>query len=491
MIRNNYITGFLGILMLTLSCLTESCSNFLEQEPGTQTSINEQLSTQTGVLTALNGMYSSLEANLRNDRFSTYADLQGGNLKFSPNVSGNNRGQFTAPINLENVYNFQDQALSSDLESFYNESYDIINQANLILEYVDLLNDATTPEKNNIKAQAYTIRAYTHFLLTLIYSQNYGFTPDASHLGVVYNTSTLSDGIKYPSRETLKNTYAFIVNDIEMALENYSNDLELSPKYSYFNSTNTKALLARIYLYQNDWENAYETANDVILNSGISLVTKENYITQWELTDTPVSEILLEFSIPRDSGGSVGGSLALFFGYTSLTNYSKYIASQDLLNTFETNDIRKALYLERPLPTLINDNLVNVNYYFTKKFQDNPGFVAIRLSEMYLIRAEASLKLNNLDAAKDDINIIRARANATLLETTTNLEEAILLERRKELCFESHYFFDLARQQKSISRTDGCISIVCNLNYPSPKYVLPIPQQNINLNANLKQNESY
>ena len=59
------------------------------------------------------------------------------------------------------------------LESFYDNSYDIINQTNLILEYVDALFDATEDEKTFIKAEAYAARAYTHYLLTLLYSQNY------------------------------------------------------------------------------------------------------------------------------------------------------------------------------------------------------------------------------------------------------------------------------------------------------------------------------
>lgn len=490
--KTNYIKLTLSISLLFFLYVFESCSSFLEQEPGSQTSITEQLSTKTGVIEALLGTYSSLEANVRGERFAVYADLQGGNLKFTPTASGSFKGRITTPINLENVYNFQDQALSSDLQSFYNESYDIINQTNLILEYVDALSDASTEEKNNIKAHALSIRAYTHFNLTLIYSQNYTYTPNANHLGVVYNTSTLSSGIKYPSRETLSSTYALIIDDLQKALENYSNNILFDgPKYSYFNTISTKALLARIYLYKNDWTNAFNTANEVILNSETTLTTKENYISEWEQTDLPISEVLLEFSLPRDSGDQVGGAMSAYFGYTTSTNYNKYVATDDLLALFDTNDIRKNLFLEQPLSTLINENLVNINYYFTKKFQNNAAFVAIRLSEMYLIRAEASMELNNLDDAKTDLNIIRSRANASLLENTNNLEEAILNERRKELCFEGHYFFDLARKHKNVSRTNGCISITCNMEYPSNKYVLPIPQSNINLNSNLKQNESY
>ncbi|MBQ0907862.1 RagB/SusD family nutrient uptake outer membrane protein [Flavobacterium sp. F-328] len=480
---------YLFVLLVVLS--VQSCSEFLEQEPGSQTSIAEQLSTKNGMLVALNGTYGKLEENVRGERFAVYADLQGGNLKFTPTISGSNRGQIAVPINIENVYSFQDQALESNFTPFYDASYTVVNQVNLILENVDQLTDATAIEKNQIKAEALAIRAYAHFLLTLVYSQPISGT-GADQLGVVYSTASLSKGIQYPKRETLANTYLKIVADLNAALDNFSNVPSLAgPTNSYFNAINTKALMARVYLSQNKWQNAFDVANDVIQSSGISLVSSENYVAQWEQTNAPLSENLLEFSIPRDSGGEVGGSLSSYFGYFSPTNYNKYVASQDLRNLYETADIRRQLFLEKPLPTLVNGVLVNVNYYFTKKLQDNPGYSAFRLSEVYLIRAEAALALGNRSGAIADINTIRFRAKATLLTATENLEDALLLERRKELCFEGHLFFDLARKRKSIVRTDGCLATTCNLDFPSPKFVLPIPQKNINLNANLQQNETY
>ncbi|MBZ4041139.1 RagB/SusD family nutrient uptake outer membrane protein [Flavobacterium hibisci] len=481
-----YITFFILIFSL------QSCSDFLEQEPGTQTSIDELLQNKKGVLTALTGLYTELEANVRGERFAVYADLQGGNLKFTPLATGSNRGQIDPATNTKNVYSFEDDALASDYRSFYDGSYDIINQANLILEFTPALKDATETEKNQIMAEALTIRAYMHFLLSLVYSQDYGYTTDASHLGIVYVTKSIKNGLQYPARETAAYTYNLIVNDLKTAISNYSEQSLLAgPSYSFFSRNSAKALLARVYLHKKDWINAYETANDVITNSGIILTAKENLITEWEKTDLPVSEILLEFSVKKDSEGIVGGSMSKNFGYTSATSFEKYVASNDLINLYEPNDLRKQLFLEKPLLTLVNEKLIEVNYNFTKKFQDNPGYVAFRLSEMYLIRAEAALETNRSDLAMADINTIRARANATLVTDAANLKEDILLERRKELCFEGHLFFDLMRNHKNISRNDGCISTNCNINYPSLKFVLPIPTFNTNLNPNLKQNESY
>lgn len=480
------------IFLIFLISLNFGCSDFLFEEPGSQTSINEQLASKQGLLEALNGAYAAIEENIRGERFAVYPDLQGGNLTFTPTVSGNNKGKITTPINIEQVYGFQDLALNSDFKSFYDESYDIINQANLILEYVDAVPDATDQEKSQITAEALTMRAYAHYLLTLVYAQNYGFTPEASHLGIVYNTTTLTQGITYPSRKTLKETYDLIVTDFLNALSHYTvRQIQEGPKYSYFNATNTKALLARVYLSQNNWQNALDTAQEVLENSSISLTHKDHYISEWEEQDLPLSETLLEFSLPRDSEGTTGGSMSAYFGYTSDSDYRKYVASQDLIDLFEVNDSRRQLYLEQNLPTKINEDLQNVPYYFTKKFQGNASYMAMRLSELYFIKAEAAIQLGQLELGKDQINIIKARANASPLTTTVGLMDELIKEKRREFAFEGHLFFDLARNQKSIMRDAGCISQSCHLDYPSPKYVLPIPQANINLNSNLLQNESY
>ena len=481
-------------LLLAAAFLMQSCSDFLEQEPGSQTSITEQLKNKEGVLQAMKGLYGEVEAAVRPMPYSVYADLQGGNLKFTPTISTSitSNGQVTINSNVAGFYSFDDQADNSNLTTFYGNCYDIINQTNLLLEFTDVLPDATVAEKNQIKAEALTIRAYTHFLLSQVYTQSYDYTADASHLGIVYSKASLNEKLTYPARETVANTYAFIIDDITTALNLYSGTALLSgSSYSYFNKTNTKALLARVYLSKKDWKNAYDTADDVIANSGVTLVNSDNYVAQWEQPDLPVSEILLEFSIPRSEDAATNSSLAAAYGYTTPTSYGPYAASEDLINLYESNDIRKQLFLKKTIPTIVNLQTVPLNYNFTKKFQNNPGYVAFRLSEQYLIRAEASIGLNNPDQAREDINIIRARAKASLLTDSNNISEALFLERRKEFCFEGHLFFDITRTKRDVFRNDGCISLVCSINYPSPKYVLPIPRSNISLNSNLKQNESY
>ncbi|WP_223154565.1 RagB/SusD family nutrient uptake outer membrane protein [Aestuariibaculum sediminum] len=495
---------FLNGLVLIIVFSTCGCSDFLEQEPGAQVSINEQLSSKAGVQEALTGIYKDIEGLVRSANFGLYADYQGGNLTFTPSQANSIKGEISTPNQIENTYNFQDQSNNSDFSSFYNNSYDIINQVNLILEFINEVPDASQTEKNQIIAEALSIRGYTHFLLSLIYCQNYDFTNDASHLGIVYNTKTLTNGeINYPSRETLSNTYKFIETDLLEAIELYTpeNALGKGPATSYFTEYATKALLARVYLYKNDWDNAFKMANDVISNSGKILTPKSEYISEWKEPNAPLSEMLLEFSPPRDNEDDVSAGMYQYYGYfydakENTLQYSRYVSSQDLLNLFEPDDLRIQLFQSFDIETF--SGMVNgerdyddLPYYFTNKYQDNAGYIAFRLSEMYLIRAEAYLNNEKFEEAKNDINTIRSRANASLLENTNNLEDAILLERRKELCFEGHLFFDLRRNHKDIIRNQGCYSTVCNLSYPSPKLILPIPLNNLNLNSNLKQNESY
>jgi len=465
-----------------------SCNDFLKVEPGVQISINEQLSSKTGLELALNGIYDDVES-LLSSQTNVYADVQGGNITFSPVISSK---EITIPGAIQNSYNFSDIAQESDYAGVYTSLYSIINQANIILKYFDTFTFLTTDEKNQLEAELLVIRAFSHYQLSLLFAQNYGFTADASHPGIVYNTETLLIGVDFPSRKTMKETYDLLKADLDSALSLFTNNQFLAgPSHSLFNKKTTEALYARIALQMNDWEKAFLYSNTVITTSGIALITTNNYVTEWEKEEEPVSEIILEFSAPRTSEGAVSQSISQWFIFGSNVNYARYVASGDLLDLYEANDIRKNMFIEQNLPTRVAGIEQNLPYYFTKKFQNGAGTTHIRLSEMYLIRAEVNARLSRENDALVDINILRQRANLSSLTSTGNLLEEIFLERRRELAFEGHLLFDLARFNKDVIRNKGCLATVCNLNYPSNFFVLPIPQTSIELNENIRQNEGY
>jgi hypothetical protein len=465
-----------------------SCDDFLKIEPGVQISINEQLSSKPGLQLALNGLYNDVE-DLLSSSTNIYADVQGGNITFTPVISNK---EVSVSVLIENSYNFSDIAQESDYTGYYIFLYDIINQANVMLSYQDSYTFLTTEEKNQLQAELLTIRALAHYKVSIMFAQNYNFTADASHLGIVYNTSPLLIGEDFPSRITMKKTYDLLKTDLDTALSLFTNTQFLPGiNYSLFNKTTTEALYARIALQMNDWEKAFNYSNTIITTSNIQLVTKDSYVAEWEKEEDPISEIIMEFSAPRTSEGNVSQSISQWFKYETDQNYARYVASGDLLDLYSADDIRLNMFLEQDLPTKVSGVEIDIPYYFTKKYQADAGTNFIRLSEMYLIRAEANARTNKPNEALTDLNTIRQRANLSALNTTVNLLEEIFLERRRELAFEGHLFFDIIRYKKDVIRNKGCLASVCNLSYPSNFFVIPIPQSSIELNENIQQNEGY
>lgn len=483
------------ILYITLLAFTfAACSDFLEQEPGSQTSIDEVFSSYDGYMSALNGCYYDLEDVLTGERNAVYADALGGNITFTPSVSSHS---ISVPSNIENVYSFADVADDSDLNSVYNGLYEIINSVNIILERLSELDDATEDQISQMQAEALCLRAISHFYLVKYYSQNYSYTNDASHPGIVCNSRVQIAGEDYPSRKTAGETYEFIIRDLQKALTYFTSETILDgPEYSYFTKTVCNALLARVALYSENYSLAFSYADSVINNSGISLLTKDDYATEWKKPDSPVSEIIFELSAKIDDEGDyvTDNNLSGYYGVISSSEYGDYCACSDLLDLFESNDVRYSnMFTAMEIETAISNSSETENkvYYFTNKFQDNPGNPILRMSEMYLIRAEAYARQDLPEKALADLNALREERGATLASLTDDLLDEIFLERRKELCFEGHLFFDISRFHKDVERNSDSYATTSNLDYPSDYFILPIPKTNTDLNSNLEQNEGY
>jgi hypothetical protein len=474
-----------------------SCQDFLSRDPGMQRSFEEQLSTQEGVLEALNGTYAELNAELSSNPY-VYADLMGGNLTFTPNLTGSNTGQINVPPAYTLIYSFDDTEEETTFDSFYGGFYGLIAAANAILERLGevAMEDLV---RERVQSELYAIRAFCHFELVRLYGQHYSFTADASHLGIVNADRTFEIGVDFPARNTVAENYALIIADLQRALALGDDEPALSffQGTGYFTKLAIRALLARVYLYQENWPAALAQADSVIQDGRIALLSAENYVEEWTAPDLPVSETILEFAVRRsDAEGTVGFSISSFFELPIQNQAGDYAASGDLVDLYSNTDIRKADLLESvALPTIIDEVEVATDYYFTRKLQDNPGVPVLRLSEIYLIRAEAYAQLDNIPAGLYDLELIRRRADSAAPSlgalNQTELLDAIFLERRKELAFERHLFFDIKRTRRDVVRTQGCLARTCDLSYPNAKFVLPIPQQTLNVNPNMVQNEGY
>ena len=459
-------------------------------------SIDEQFKNYDGAKSALSGVYYKIESYYSEEILFMYADLMSGNITFTPKTTGSNVGLISLPIKIQEFYNFNDLAVGTAFLGSYETAYKIINNANNIINYAGTLPDASEPQKNQLKAEALACRAFVHYQLLQMYGQTYNFSPNATHNGIVYADKILVGGVDFPARKSVFECYNLIVQDLQNAILLFSNQQTLSgPTYSYFNTRTTKAFLARVALQKRDWNLAIATANDVVASSGVALMSGSNYVSEWQKTNIAPSETLIEFSAPNDPNtpNFITSTVAAFYKapIAATENPGQYSCSADLYLLFENTDIRKNNFLTVNLQVKNSGGqFISKPFYFTKKFQDNAGTMVMRISEMYLILAEAHAKQNNLPLALSNLNTIRQRANLTAITSTVNILEEILLERRREMCFEGQFFFDLARFNKSIVRTD-CLGFQCNLTYPHPKMVLPIPSASIIINQNMIQNESY
>lgn len=463
------------IILSILLISAVSCRDFLVNEPVESISINTQLSTKKGMLEALNAVYYRLSTTYFSEAVFSYGDLLSGNLKFSPKSTG----AVGIPTNVDDIYNFDDISTSSNLANFYSESYQIINNINLILDYAGNLPDATPEEISEIKAETFALRAFVHFQLYKYYGQNYTYTSDASHLGIAYNTAPLKVGVDYPGRKTVAETFTLLENDISEALSliQQQHAIPAGLDKNYIRPAAIKTIAAEIALWKNDWQKAYEYSNDVINNSGISLTPKSELVSNWAFSESI-------WELPKDYNNDFPASRLY-----SLTNTSTplYVASDDLYNLYASNDLRKNLFDAKNIKT--TGITTAPTYYFTKKYKGNVNSLIYRLSLLYFIRAEAAFKTGNTNQALLDINTIRNRAGLSSLTSVST--DLILEEKRREFPFENEYFFDLMRNHKNIVRTNGCISSNCSPSYPNVKFVAPVPQNAVNLNSNIKQNPEY
>jgi hypothetical protein len=469
-----------------------ACSDFLDVEPDEQISIDQQLSDRDGVLAAISGVYTDIETVI-SSKLHVYSGILSGNMTFSPSLSSGEINASTV-ARIEDTYNFNNIPQSNEYESVvYDAAYNIVNQSNLLLERLEGMEFFTSTEKNQIRAELLVARAFSHYQVSLLFAQNIDFTGDGSHLGIVYNQRVLQAGTDFPSRSTAAMTYSFMREDLEEALTLFTGPqiLNLGAPSSYFNEITTKAILAKIALQNNDWQRAADLANEVILTSGLQLTPAEDYINQWQQPDD-LSETILSFAVPRGSEGDVSSSIAAYYNYAGPTNYADFVASGDLLELFTSDDIRSQLYQLQSLSTSTSDGREDRDYFFTIKYQPTNATLYTRLSDMYLIHAEALERLNpGSTIAIDRLNAIRQRAGLTALTSGADILEEIFLERRRELAFENNTIFDIIRYEKDIVRDQGCVANPCNLDYPSPFFILPIPQSSISNNENIEQNEGY
>jgi starch-binding outer membrane protein, SusD/RagB family len=465
------------VMGLSLCLLLSSCEDFLTQKPRLQQTTELTLSTFSGLTAATTAAYSPLYSTGWYGRdFVITADLKGGNAKISPITSGRFITEYLWANN------------GSATINLWSGAYDLIARANNVINALKDFSEigVSQADLDNLKGECLFLRALGHFDLVRFYAQQYSSGTDNPGVPVVLVTK-----IDKPARKTVGEVYQQILADLTEAegILYADNSHGGEDAKAWANQNAVKALLARVYLYMENWQAAADYASEIIRSGDYQLYDAGTYTT-WDNggawgTDAG-SEII--FEIYGAEGNSSHGNWDVISWIMSPNGYGDIGASLDVYNLYEDQDIRKQLFTTHP------DHpgaLWSLKYPGKNGNLREDNIPVLRLSEMYLIRAEALLH----DATKsgvtavDDYNAIREPLGLNAVSSVTLND--IYDERRRELCFEGHQLFDLARTKRSLSRTDFDGAVNKDVPFPDYKWAMPIIQGELDANENCIQNEGY
>lgn len=474
---------YILISISIIACiLLSSCGNgwLDDAEPRTGTSTEEAIKRLEDAQYALNGLYYTLrQYEYYGARFTYYGDVTADDMQAYS--SSKRCGKYY-------LFTLNNETTPSN---FWDMPYKLIRNIHDVLNSIGNIDqtnftDAQKAQVRDVRGQALAMRAMAHFDLVKLHGNPYTKDNGAS-LGVPIITAKY-DYDYFPKRNTVAEVYnQVILKDLEESL----NYLGTDKKSGKLNKYGAWLLLARAYLYMNNNDKAYEEATKLITEAeskGYKLWSRDEYPTIWSKENT--SELFLELVVKAEEGSSskeMIGYLMWESGYKDIILTSSFVSFIDK----DQEDIRRTVITK----------VGSRNYLLKYPGNDgeNPTYANIpvlRLSEAYLIAAEAAVKESDNPNALKYLNAIVERANPTKTVTGSVTLDRVLDERRKELVGEGHRFFDIMRNDKRVERTGS--SHLSALKDEAKSFdrdyfktLLAIPKGEMDANPNMKQNPGY
>ncbi len=420
---------YIGLSIIALSMGLASCNDFLDELPDNRTEANTEEKIQKLLVAA----YPDHDHMAFTEYASDNVDDMGSNNPYTERA-------------LDEYFTWVDETNSDTYnqapEDYWQDLYQCIETANMALEGIESMGGATTVALNEMKAEALLCRAYAHFMLVNVFAMHYDPKDDTT-LGVSYVTHTETELNPQYQRETVKENYAHIAEDIEAALPYVGDSYYEVPKY-HFNKNAAYAFAARFYLYYGQYDKAIECANKVLGSNPSGMlrnyrhlatlpreyVDGEGPILMYKIEATQNSNLLLQTTMSNQ---------AVWFGpYYSGKRYShnEYIGVNETISAITVlwgvgGADTYSSYYEQPY----RYSGTNLNTWLTWRLPylfeiTNPVsqtgyrrsvFAAFSGDELLLDRAEAYILSKQYDlAAKDltlwaqNINKVAAARNAQM-----------------------------------------------------------------------------
>ncbi|WP_296620876.1 RagB/SusD family nutrient uptake outer membrane protein [Marivirga sp.] len=467
-----YIIGLFSAFTFT------ACDEELNLEPFDALDTSTAFNTNSDFNQAMRGVYRSLlDGNYYGGEFYLLPDVISDNLI----LSSEGRTSYSG------YYLFQQNGELAWL-GFFNAAYSTILRTNYIIENIDNLEDGEF--KNNILGQALAIRSMAHFDLGRVYS-----TPPqlagGGDLGMVYVTET-NAGAK-PARIGVAEYFDLIEADFTRAL----GLINAENGTGFLNKAAVHGLMARFYLYTGQDQDAISSADNAISAAATSVATFDEFPDVWDdLTEAGVLFKAINTNLDQVRIGVVYNQA----GPDGVRD--EYVPDFGFFQEFGADDIRSTWFDQGPFA----GNTYNHIIKYLERPGSNQAIVdakILRMGEVFLTKAEAHANLDQDGAALTALDVVRSERYDGFVsggEAGNALDEAIALERRLELAFEGHRFFDLKRKNLPIERTaagdeadgGGVVPPSNALTLPanSPLWQMPIPQTELNANENMQPNPS-
>ncbi len=508
----NTIIATIAALLLT------ACGDFLEPKSESEFVPEDAISLNELLLG---------EAYQRNDKpgFSRFLALLDDDIEATPYQNPNvgfDENKYLASFSWQPDMFTMMELANSGHTNIYEYYYRTILGANAVIDYIPLVKD-TENNIRTVKAQAYALRGFYYFNLVNIFGQPYNSNPEA--LGVPLKTHS---GIEKEEdalrRRTVAEVYTQILSDLHEAESNYL-QLPYSEQWSDDFRTSlpmVQLMLSRTYLYMENWAKAAEYAEYVMNDERFKLLDLNT--VPYEQSDSEGNTVRNYVVYPTYSSSETiwpYGDLEDMFEWTYSEGnnthpttgesiYSYFQASESLLASYLEWDLRLQYYIiEAPVDKTWSATLfmpygkINVGTdLFTPKRGTGIFGRCLRLSEAYLNYAEAKAMMGG----EEDIAQATTALNTLLMhrfdpqdfeeesfDSQEELIEFVRGERRRELCFEGHRWFDLRRWgMPSITHkwhVDENTTNVYTLEEGDLLYTIPIPKEAMEENPSLIQNE--
>jgi hypothetical protein len=499
--RNEFISYMgKGLVIGGISLYLPSCKKFLAEKPKGILSPGTFFNSDQAVKAAINGLYSlyhnnSLHGKVGLDRFYEYgADTIGPSRLFDQ-------------VELIQNYIVDEGNINSISQNggaplTWQDLYRVIQNSNIILKNTDGNDKITAAGQKQYGGEALFFRAYSYYHLTNLWGDVPYFRDD---IGI--------DEIQVLERSNKDQIREDIIKDLQEAQDRLPDSYPTGER-GRVSKWAAATLMVKIYLWQKKWKEARDKAVEIINNSPHDLL--DNYADVFNPTNEYNKEIIWAIDFVKDSNPNdwpdhftprlqdepqktsdrSGLSAALAARQEGFTGYGLAVPLPDLVEKFPVDDLRRSSnvitnYLGFDLHFPYVPKFWALNQLTTPRGNHGENKKIFRLSDVYLMAAEAENELSGPANAYAYINKVRERAYNPIQPlsglTQQQFREAIYDERKWELAAENHRRMDLIRWGILLDVVKSTKYRVYNpaVNITPKNVLLPIPAAEIDLNPNL------